>query len=241
MSSVLRVASPQAVSIYQLLSSRKALTAKEIGDELCIMPNAVYRAVKQLIAVGVVEQRGSHPVRYAILPRSAAMGWFLMAAQQSFLQTFGAADGEQPNNATSMSVVKTRDALLAKTDKDTNLAKDAIDFIVSGLEVPKESILAYHEAVARGVKIRVLLQERKDTSREKLKEWLALGADIRRTSDLSLRMFIFDSKIVYLTSYSQRNKEEAFGLRFKYPPLAILLNDVFEQRWQTAVPLESVR
>jgi sugar-specific transcriptional regulator TrmB len=216
------------------------LTAREIGDELRIMPNAVYRAVRHLIDLGVVQQRDSHPVRYDIVPRSVAMGWFLMAAQQSFVKTFGSATGTQPDGVASMSVVKTRSGLLSKTDKDTALAKRSIDFIVSGLEVPKETILAYHTATKRGVKIRVLLQKRTDTSPDKLRRWLSLGAEIRLTSDMSIRMFIFDSAVVYLTSYSKSNKEEAFGLRFKYQPLAITLNDVFEQRWKQAEALQSL-
>ena len=54
--------SPQAVEVYRLLEKHGAMSAKDIGKQLKIFPNAVYREVKQLLALGFVEEIFSYPV-----------------------------------------------------------------------------------------------------------------------------------------------------------------------------------
>ena len=49
--------SPKAAEIYQLLSAGEPMSAKEIGKHLKIFPNAVYREVKQLLALGFVDEK----------------------------------------------------------------------------------------------------------------------------------------------------------------------------------------
>lgn len=238
MSSPLKLLSPQAKAVYKLLSKRSPLTAREIGDSLGILPNAVYRANKQLLELSVIEKSNSYPVTYSRVPLPSAMGWFLLSAQRSFRETFSTNDDLQAlikvTNAPSMSFVKTRANLLSKTDKDAVLAKREINFIVSGLEVPDSTVLAYRKATTKGVRVRALIQKRNETSKEKLEQWHDLGVEFRYIDDLGIRMFVFDNKIVYLTSYSQDKKQEAFGVRFAYVPFAVMMNGLFEQKWEAA-------
>jgi hypothetical protein len=52
-----------------------------------------------------------------------------------------------------------------------------------------------------------------------------------------MRLFIYDKKIVYLTSFDAKNPGSAFGVRFDYSPLALQMSQLFEQNWQLAVPV----
>lgn len=230
----LELATPQARATYDLLASRNDLTAKEIGECLGILPNAVYRAADQLLSLGVVKKQGSYPARYSLVPVGEALGWFLLTAQRSFKEAFQYSSQQPLAGALkgpSMTFIRTRENLLKRTDQDAARAAKSIDFIVSGLEVPDETVIAFRKAVAKGVRVRALLQKRKETSKAKLEKWADLGADVRLTDDHGVRMFLFDTKTAYMTSYNQGKKEEAFGVRFDFAPLAVMLQDVFELRW----------
>lgn len=227
--------SPQALSIYKLLSANGTMTAKDIGDQLKVLPNAVYRANKQLLEMGIIEKSDSYPAVFSTIPVSSAIGWFLIQAQRDFKQTFGTdiKASAQPATSPNITFIKSRTDLLKRTDKDVINSQKEVKFIVSGLEVPDSTVLAYRKATTKGVHVKALVQKRRSNI-EKLEKWRDIGVDVRQIDDLELRMFIIDSRIVYLTSYSQNKKEEAFGVRFEYAPLAALMNDLFEQKWQLA-------
>jgi sugar-specific transcriptional regulator TrmB len=235
MTTVGNFVSPQALTIYKLLSGNGAMTAKDIGKQINIMPNAVYRANKQLLEMGIIEKSDSYPVIFSTVPVSSAIGWFLLQAQRDFKQTFGISEKTNTPPATSPSItfIKSRADLLNRTDKDVIASQKEVKFIVSGLEVPDSTVLAYRKAATKGVSIKALVQKRR-SNLHNLEKWQNIGVDVRQVDDLELRVFIIDSRIVYLTSYSQNKKEEAFGVRFEYPPLATLMNDLFEQKWQMA-------
>ena len=54
------------------------------------------------------------------------------------------------------------------TAKDTAHAKSAINLIASGVETPTETILQNQRAVERGVNVRLLVQNLKEVTKEKL-------------------------------------------------------------------------
>lgn len=235
MTAISNIVSPQALTIYKLLLTNDAMTAKDIGDQLNILPNAVYRANKQLLEMGIIEKSDSYPVIFSTVPVSSAIGWFLIQAQKDFKQTFSRSEktDAQPTTSPSITFIKSRSDLLSRTDKDVIASQKEVKFIVSGLEVPDSTVLAYRKATTKGVSIKALVQKRR-SNQDKFEKWQNIGVDVRQVNDLELRVFIIDSRIVYLTSYSQNKKEEAFGVRFEYPPLAALMNDLFEQKWQLA-------
>jgi sugar-specific transcriptional regulator TrmB len=226
---------PQAQVIYDLLIRKGEMDAEAIGRELDILPNAVYRAANKLITVGMARKLATYPAKFAAVPAEAALSWYLLATAQQFRQQFNVKPTQRSNDlAPSITVIKDRNSLLVRTDKDAARAKQSIDYIVSGLEVPDETVMVYRQAVARGVRVRKLVQRQAEISDSSLAEWRRNGIDVRLCPDLGTRMFIFDERIVYLTSYSVDHKDRAFGIRFDYPPLAVLLRNLFKQYWSDA-------
>jgi len=234
MTTVNNLATPQALAVFELLTDGHEMTAKQIGAQLNVLPNAVYRSVEQLIDIGVVTKTDSYPTSYTKTAGPAALESFLLNTQKSFLNSFLSDVDPDAGQEANMSFINTRSDLLKMTDRDTSQAKRTINFIVSGLQVPDESILTYHRAVAKDIQIRALLQKRDDTSPGKLEKWRDIGVKYRFTNDLGIRMFSFDSKVLYLTSYDQSKKEEAQGVRIAYPHLAMFMDGIFEQKWATA-------
>jgi sugar-specific transcriptional regulator TrmB len=227
--------SPQAVSIYKQLKYG-SLSAQEIGEKLGILPNAVYRSAKELINLGVVERVEDYPVRFRTASAQKAQSLYLQAAIREFRQKF-AVIPEAKNDEPAISIIKDRESLLKREDIDVRAADSSINFIVSGLEVPDSTVLAFRKAATMGVKIRSIVQQKRETSPERLENWRDLGAQVKYLPNLKLRLVVIDNHITYLTSYDPKNKARAFGIRFDYAPFALQMNELFEQHWQKAQPV----
>lgn len=230
---LLRPFSTQASDIYRLLLDGEDLTAKDIASNLHIYSNTVYRAVQQLIYMGFVEEINVYPVRYRARKQSEALEFYFNIFKHNFIHNFQSKHNKsQSNNKIDVSFIRTRDDLLNNTDSDVKNAKEHVNFIVSGLEVPAETIFVYKKAVDRGVKIRALVQRLDDTSGEMFKNWKKIGVDVKYYPNMEARTFIIDKSIVYFTSYIPEEKQEAVGMRFNYIPYARIMDELFEQRWK---------
>jgi len=65
-----------------------------------------------------------------------------------------------------------------------------------------------------------------------IESWKRMGVVIRYYPDIQGRIFIFDKRIIYFTSYNPKKKQEAIGMRFEYAPFALLMDELFEQKWK---------
>lgn len=233
----MKTVSPQTANVYKLLNDGKVLSAQEIADELKVLPNAIYRATKKLVDIGLVEQIETYPLRFRAISSQTAANLYMINAMRDFRKEFGVAQAVRPDKAPTLSLVKGRDNLLRRDAQDAKAARYTIDFIVSGHEVPNETILAYRKAITQGAKVRMIIHQDKQAYSKQTKEWQSIGAEVRFLPGLDMRLFIYDKKIVYLTSYDPENYGSAFGVRFDYPPLAMQMSQLFEQNWEQAKPL----
>lgn len=224
---------PQAKAIYSLLSDKKPLTAVQIADKLNILPHAVYRATKVLIDYGFVRKMGRYSTLYMKSDPEGPIDLYTSAMKTYLTEAFSAKN-KPGSNLLDISFIQSRDQLIEMTNRDVDNAQKSISFIVSGHEVPAETILAYKHAVERGVNVRQLIQDLDAASRDMLKSWKNAGINIRYFPNMESRIFVYDSQIVYFTSYNPDKNPEALGVRFNYAPIACIMNDVFEKKWKSA-------
>ena len=224
---------PQAADIYRKLEKHGSRSAKQIGRDLNIFPNVVYRGVKQLFELGLVLEVKGYPVKFEAAPISQGLDIFASVMRQNFQDTFGLKkiNGHQ---LLKLVFVQKRDQILKLTQKDTLKTKESINLIASGLNVPAETLLVNKQAVERGVKVRWLVQNLEEVKKQSLHSWQKAGIEVKYYPNIEARIFIYDHRIVYFTSYNPKNKEEAVGMRFEYTPYANLMDELFEQRWQLA-------
>ncbi len=236
---LIKTVSPQTTEVYKLLNDGPALSAHGIADELGILPNAVYRVVKKLIDRGLVEQLDGYPVRFKTVPAQTAMSLYLVAATQNFRREFGLNKSALAisSDAPIINLIKDRPSLLRREVIDSRTAKQSVDLIISGHEIPDDNVLAMRQAVMRGVSIRKIVHQPEQAKSKLVQLWKDVGADVRYLSGLDIRLIIFDKRIVYLTSYDAKKPSSAFGIRFEYVPLALQMTEVFEQNWQKAEEL----
>lgn len=237
MASSIKPFSRQTEAIYKILLDDQPLDAKEISERLNVLPHAVYRSIKPLLSVGLVKKLNEYPVKFGITTSQDALDAYFLTTRENFLQTFfpnGVNEDKKGKVALNISFIKDRQELLERSNQDMGKVRSGVNLIVSGLEVPAETILEYKRAVDRGVKIRTLVQRLDETNAEMLGNWRKIGIDVRFFPLLEARILIFDNELVYITSYNPNNQNEGIGMRFDYPPVARIMNEIFEQRWKNS-------
>jgi len=230
--------SPQAVEIYQLLSAGKPLSAKEVGRHLHIFPNAVYREIKQLLALGFVEEIYSYPVKFQAKPANEAIAFYTSIVRQNFYEMLGLTGSASQN--LKISFFQTRENLLERFNKDAAKAKKQMNIIVSGHEIPAETTLAYKQAVDRGVKVRKLIQNKDEENIRLAKSWQKMGIETRYTPLIQARIVTIDGHITHFGSYNPKRHLESAGVRFDYAPYAALMDEMFEQRWKLGKEINDI-
>ncbi|MDO8611014.1 MAG: phospholipase D-like domain-containing protein [bacterium] len=228
-----KIVSQQPLTIYKLLCKDKILSSKRIAEKLNIFPHAVYRAIKTLINYGLVKAYDTYPITYEINSQKDALQNYLNLVRNVFQSTFYCCENKKIDySMVNISFIQNRDELLEKSNNDIDKSIRECCFIVSGLEVPSETVLQYKMAVDRGVKIRIIAQQIPSKENEMFQNWKKMHIDVRFHPLLEARFIIIDSCIVYMTSYNENIPKNANGIRLNYPPIAQIIQDVFEKRWK---------
>lgn len=228
--------SPQTIAVYKQIAKCKEVTVQEIAKSLDIFPNAVYRATKDLTDLGLIEKADTYPVQFRQASGQKAMSLYLQASAKNFRTQFGiiTSSSNPSQESLNISLLKNREDMLKREDIDVVAAKQTVDFIVSGLEVPDSTALSFRKAAASGVRIRAIVQQRREASKGRLEKWEELGATVKHLPNLRMRLVIIDQKITYLTSYDPSDRGMAFGVRLVYEPFAIQMSELFGLNWQKA-------
>src|ERR1051326_2104339 len=229
---LLKSLSPQAAKVYGLLLKHKTLSAKDIASRIKIVPNTVYRDLKELMRLGLVQTVDGYPIKYQAKPAAEAVAFYTNVIRQNFYETFGL--GENSSDNLKISFFQTRADFIKKASKDYYLAKTNINTIISGHEVPAEPISVYKKAVERGVIVRRMIQHLNAENIASAKNWKKIGVETRYTPLMHARIVIVDGKITHFGSYSPEKQPESVGVRFHYAPFAKLMDETFEQKWAQA-------
>ena len=222
--------SPQSAKVYSLLLKHPSLSAKEIGQKIGIVPNTIYRDIKALMELGLVREIHQYPIKYQVKPANEAISLFSSIIQQNFRDVFGL--DNKTSDKIRITFFQTRKEFIKLVEKDNYRAKKQINFIVSGHEIPAETILSNKKALDRGIRIRRLIQGWDSARKTMIKNWEKLGIEVRQIPNMDMRIVTYDSEVAYFSSYNLKQHSEAIGVRFDYPPLAALMDQLFEQKWQ---------
>jgi len=177
----------------------------------------------------LVFRKGKSPVNYQIKKPETATGFMIEQIKQSLFQ-----NQESKPESPKITFLENRKQLLDLVKTDTKKTNVSLNMIVSGHEVPAEVILSQKQAAERGVKVKILFQELSALSKGKVEAFEKMGMEVKYIKYLQARIFIFDERIVYFTSYSKTENHEAVGMRLEFEPFARLMDELFKQKWQVA-------
>ena len=80
----------------------------------------------------------------------------------------------------------------------------------------------------------MLIQDYSSENAEQVLNWQKNGIIVRKTPLRHLRLMIYDNSTVYFMSYKHSDSEKDLGMKIKYPPLAVIFSQLFEEWWQKA-------
>lgn len=94
------------------------------------------------------------------------------------------------------------------------------------------------DACARGVRIRLLIEphhEMTEHYRQRLREYAAVGVEIREAPELPMKLALFDGKQGILALLDPLTTRESWtAIRFDHPGFATAMRELFASRWQAA-------
>ena len=227
--------SKQTKSIYSLLLDKGPMTAEIIAKQLHIFPQAVYRSTQQLQSLGCIKQIGSHPALFYALPIKDSVDTYTLFIRSLFLNSFNNSSRVQRTPVEGKLVINfidSREMMFEKALADIKNAKQEMDNLASGDELPAEIMLAQKEALDRGVIIKTLFQKRTAENETFIRVRMKMGEQIRISETLNSRIVIFDRKVVYIMSYDPSNYIKSLGIRFEYVPFGQLMYQLFLQYWK---------
>jgi len=223
--------SPLALKTYRILLSKSGKTAKALSRPLRISTNAVYRPIKELLELGLITKSATYPIIYQALPVAQAKNLYTNIFEHDFTHFFGL---KEKKSNPQISFIFTRDQMMKETANETKNAKRSISMIMSGHEIPAESLLISKQAIERGVNIRLLAQNSDKKSIIRYENMMKIGIQIKYLPIVHSRIFIVDEKIVFVGSYDPSDYKKAVGVRFHYPPFAKMLLQLFDRHWFAA-------
>lgn len=235
--------SEQVIAVYRVLLGGNELTAKDIGKELDVVANSVYRVVKTLTKLGFVEKLKGRPVRFRAKREADGLSSFFILQREWFLDAISVTGkvkrtfGGKTRDVLNVSFVQSRKESIERSTLDIRNASEEVCLFVSGDEVPAETILEEKRAIERGVQVRVLVQKLDESNREMIMNWKRMGMQVRFYPSIGARVIIIDSKVVYIVSHDPKKIEEGVGVRFNYKPIALLMREIFGERWEKAEEL----
>jgi len=231
----------QSVATFKCFSKEEPLTVLQIATHLDVFPHSLYRNLEELENLGLVKKMDGHPTRYVSLSLSDAWFSYVDVQRQLFEQLYSEKNNKLDQtikDKINLTFLKTRSELLKLLETDIKSANQRIEHIVSGLELPAETMLEYKKAVDRKVDLWFIVQNLNELNRGLLFNWQKMGFKVRYYPELEARIIVIDRKVVYFTSYYFQRKEEAIGVRFAYLPIARQMSELFKQRWSVSKLIE---
>ena len=231
--------SPQSQSIYKiLLNSRCSLSAKQLANQMRIVPSLVYRLIQPLIEIGIVNRISGYPYKFNAKSKEEGLSLFLLHQHEWFYKNFLSytENNLRPSEKYEIqfSFIQSRDELMNESAKEISKATKSIDLLRSGHEIPADVMLATKDAKKRSVITRMLIQDYSSQNADQVAYWKQNGILVRKTGLRHLRLMIYDASTVYFMSYKHNDSAKDLGLKIHYPPFAFILSQLFDTWWKEA-------
>jgi sugar-specific transcriptional regulator TrmB len=203
--------------------------AKELYSYTKLYPQAIYRSLRNLKNQGYLTEFGSHPVKY----RMNDLGAYLKNQENNFVDTVGMLSSALSfDNELSITHIEGREEIWESFRKDEIKATTSIKLLILGTSsIPPEKMLANKQAVDRGVKLKILVQEQ-NADRGKFSSWKQMSFEVRKTESLKCQFLLIDDNISYIVLFDKKDSNNRFAIRFTNSSLGKVFNNLFDQQWK---------
>ena len=240
--------SKQAIGVYTLLLTHGNLSSADIGKRLHIAPTGVYRLLDHLAALGIITASVTRPTRYSAKDPHTARECYLLA-QRMWFDASIRVSGDDIRNRTSsdggiqVSFLSDRIAVFDEIARDFPQVKRSASMIVLGLPdgIAPELLKAQHDAVARGVVCRIIVQEYTKANAETIRHWIQNGAEVRIGTSIGFHIIVLDDTVAYVMASDPKDRSKRTCVRFGHQGITREMQRVFDRHWQHARPVSTVK
>lgn len=235
--------SPQGRKLYQLLNKVGPMDAKRIAEELKLHQSAIYRLAYCLVDLGLVEQINRRPAIFQALSSQEGRDNYLAYQQEQIGQLLAGVSQKKSKillENYNFSFIQGREEIFDQVSRDLKEAKEKAHFIVLGLPmgVSPELLLEQRNAVARGVPIKIVIQEFGQENLETLRSWQKQGLELRLGKPIGFHLLLIDRNISYLMYFDQADKTKRYAVRIIHQAINEQMQKVFSDHWRKAKSLK---
>jgi sugar-specific transcriptional regulator TrmB len=246
--------------VYLTLVESENATIKDIAKDAGVARQDLYRITSELQEYGLVEQIITKPIMYKAIPLTSGVNVLLNELQKKrseshkkvakLLQRYKTKDvtAKSKVGKNQFVLVPGKNALILKEKTLLSAAQKSVSFITSKQRFSQKLYSfaeEFKEAVAKGVKIRILMEKSEAEKHRGLADKLAKSYTENRFEVRYIRnpppvvMAVFDKKEVVVIASASAGLTESSALWSNNPSLVELAYNYFEMMWLTA--FESIK
>jgi sugar-specific transcriptional regulator TrmB len=239
----------QQAKTYLAITELGEAAIKNIAKTSNIARQNIYQTMLSLQELGLVEKILGAPVKFRAIPLKSAVEMLFKNKTREYHkleseteQLMKKPEGSHvsPDERHEFILIAEREAHSRRVDQILASAKVSIHTIMTYLGAPGLHDLpaALQEAIARGVKVKVLSNQPKDrkTTNSQKSPWTRNGVYEVRYSNTSIPVMfcLVDGKEVLIATEPKPNPMESSALWTNNPCLTTILEDFFSRTWRKA-------
>ena len=218
------------------------MNAKQMAQKLDISSATLYRLTDPLLEMGLIRKHTTYPYKFSAKPTDEGLSLFLLNQNEWFMNQFGShhnnknakKESTSDSKEVRISFIQSRGKLMSLSADEISKAAKSIDLLRSGHELTADVMASLTDAKIRGVPTRMLIQDYSNDNAGQVSNWQKNGIFVKKTPLRHVRLMIYDASTVYFMSYKNADSEKDLGMKIKYPPLAVIFSQLFNEWWQKA-------
>ncbi len=224
--------SKNAIEVYERTLQNGPTTASAVADDVVRYPSAQYRLFYALEEFGLVFRKSGRPRAWlAIEPERAFQ--HALAHKKSLIEERYAQTQGLEISASNTDVLYGKDALYSAYIRYAEQALSTIDVFAIGVAYSKDLMTTQRKVLARGVRVRHVVQEIMLRNLHIVRTWQRLGVDVRHLpSKRGLHLMIFDESIVIVSFSDPIDTENRLSLVLTNPAQVKMFVAMFQGIWR---------
>jgi sugar-specific transcriptional regulator TrmB len=234
--------SPDETECYGILLSEGAQSAKEISDNIEILPNAVYRLIERLKLKGFVVELDTHPAKFQAIPPEVAVPAYtkkkIKEIEEYQAQSLTNLASPERKSQANVEIITGRKAMFIKGAEMISQAVSEVLIISIGEPVPDEIKIANRDALQRGVVIKFIAHQLGRSNHSLLESWKKMGLEVRHHPGSGYHLSIIDSKQCLLAASNPDDPAERVSMLINNEGLTEAMKNYFYSLWKKSVPID---
>lgn len=228
---------PNETQCYLALLRNGSMAAVEIGNELNVLTNAVYRLTKKLIKAGLAVELSTTPATYQAVGLEVAITALASKRTREIEEAkiqaieYGREMEIAKGSQTSVEVLTGKQGLMEKYLELATKARQEILIISIGEPVSDEVKIVNRDAIERGVRIRFIVHRFDSNNESMVNSYIRMGIELKHNPDSGYHLVVVDRKVALLAISDPKNTEERTIMMIYNAGLAKAMANFFYSIW----------